>query len=153
MESGQDPHASQPVLRAGASLADARFVAILLHGRGSSAEDILALSQEFTPTDVLYLAPQASGHTWYPNSFLAPIQHNEPELSSGLRVISGLMQDVERTGLSSDRVALIGFSQGACLLLEFAARHARKYAAIAAFSGGLIGSPGTRRDYEGTFAE
>ena len=142
---------NQPILRGGSSLVDARLVAILCHGRGDSAENILGLSKEFSARDVMYLAPQASGHTWYPYSFLAPMQQNDPGLSSGLRVISGLLNDLQDQGVSSDRVALIGFSQGACLLLEFAARHARRYAAVVAFSGGLIGPPGTPRNYDGTF--
>jgi predicted esterase len=138
------------VLRAGPQPADARIVAILLHGRGASAEDILELSREWRLQDVAYLAPQASGSTWYPYSFLAPLEQNEPGISSGLRVVSGLLETLKEQGIQSDRVALMGFSQGACLTLEFAARHPRRYAAIVAFSGGLIGPPGTSRDYQGT---
>jgi predicted esterase len=122
-----------------------------LHGRGASAEDILGLSREWRIQDIAYLAPQAYGSTWYPYSFLAPLERNEPGISSGLRVVSRLLHDLETQGIPSDRVALIGFSQGACLTLEFAARHPRRYAAIVAFSGGLIGPPGTPRDYEGSF--
>ena len=146
-----DPHAGQPVLRAGPPLDAARLVVILLHGRGSSPEDILGLSQELRAADVAYLAPQASGHTWYPYPFLAPIQQNEPGLSSALRIVSGLLDDLDQQGVPAGRVALMGFSQGACLTLEFAARHARRYAAIVALSGGLIGPPGTPRDYDGSF--
>ena len=149
MPSHPDPHANQPVLRAGSSLADARIVAILLHGRGASAEDILGLSREFSATDVTYLAPEAAGRTWYPYSFLAPIEQNEPGISSGLRVIVGLLHDLEQQGVPANRVALMGFSQGACLASEFAARHARRYAAVVALSGGLIGPPDTPRDYSG----
>ena len=109
-----DPHADQPVLRAGPALGDARLVAILLHGRGASAEDILGLSREFSATDVTYLAPQAAGQTWYPYSFLAPIHQNEPGISSALRVIAGLLQGCN-AGVPSERVVLMGFSQGACL--------------------------------------
>ena len=136
---------------AGPLPANARLVAILLHGRGASAEDILGLSREWRLQDVAYLAPQASGSTWYPYSFLAPLEQNEPGISSGLRVVSSLLQTLKEQGIQSERVALMGFSQGACLTLEFAARHPRRYAAIAAFSGGLIGPPGTSRDYQGTF--
>ena len=139
MQQSHDPHADQPVLRAGPAIADARLVAILLHGRGATAEDILGLSREFSAPDVTYLAPQASGQTWYPYSFLAPIQQNEPGISSAFRVIAGLLQDLQRQDVSSDRVVLMGFSQGACLTLECAARHAQRYAAVVAFSGGLIG--------------
>jgi predicted esterase len=145
------PHAGQPVLRAGPRIPDARLVAILLHGRGASAEDILGLADQFSAPDIAYVAPQAAGHTWYPRSFLAPLEENQPWLDSALRVISGLLEEVLRHGTSADRVVLMGFSQGACLALEYAARHARRYAAVAAFSGGLIGPAGTPRDYPGAF--
>ena len=147
----QDPHANQPVSHAGPLAADARLAVILLHGRGASADDILSLSHEWRAQDVAYLAPQASRSTWYPYSFLAPLEQNQPGISSGLLVVSRLLEELEEQGVSADRVALMGFSQGACLTLEFAARHARRYAAVVAFSGGLIGPPGTPRHYTGTF--
>lgn len=147
----QDPHAGQPVLRAGSPVADARLVAIMIHGRGASAENILQLAREFHASDIAYLAPQAAGSTWYPYSFLSPIEQNEPGISSGLRVIERLIDDVTRQGSQPERIVLMGFSQGACLSLEFAARHPRQYAAIVGFSGGVIGPPGTPRDYAGTF--
>ncbi len=145
------PHAGQPVLRAGPSPRDARLVAILLHGRGASAEDILGLADRFSATDIAYAAPQAAGSTWYPHSFLKPLQQNEPWLGSALLVIEGLIEEVQQQGVSAERLVLMGFSQGACLALEFAARHARRYAAVVAFSGGLIGSTGTSRNYAGSF--
>ena len=145
------PHAHQPVLSVGPPPADARLGAILIHGRGASADDILGLAHELAMPDITYLAPQAAGHTWYPYSFLSRIEQNEPGLGSALLVIDGLVQHLEKQGLPPERVVLMGFSQGACLTLEFAARHARRYAAIAAFSGGLIGPPGTPRDYPGRF--
>jgi predicted esterase len=151
MSTTLDPHAGQPVLAAGADLADARLVAILLHGRGASAEDILGLATDLALTDVAYLAPQAAGNTWYPYSFLTPMEKNEPGLSSGLGVIGAVIAQLEPRGIMPDRVALMGFSQGACLTLEYAARHARRYACVAAFSGGLIGPPGTPRAYPGSF--
>jgi len=143
-----DPHAGQPVLQAGASIDDARLVAILLHGRGASAEDILGLASELAARDIAYVAPQAAGGTWYPYSFLAPIPQNEPYLGSALRKVAAVIGalPVER-----ERIVLLGFSQGACLTLEFAARNAGRYAAIAAFTGGLIGPPGTPRSYAGSF--
>ena len=147
----QDPHAGQPVLRAGSPAADARLVAIMIHGRGASAENILQLAREFHAADIAYLAPQAAGSTWYPYSFLSPIEQNEPGISSGLRVIEKLIDDVTRQGIQPERIVLMGFSQGACLSLEFAARHPRQYAAVVGFSGGVIGPPGTPRDYAGTF--
>ena len=145
------PHANQPVLTLGPPAAEARLGAILIHGRGASAEDILGLAHEFALPDIAYLAPQAAGHTWYPYSFLSRTEQNEPGLSSALLVIEGLVQQFDQQGLPAERVALMGFSQGACLTLEFAARQARRYAAIAGFSGGVIGPPGTPRDYPGSF--
>jgi predicted esterase len=146
----QDPHAGQPVLWRGPPVAQARLAAILVHGRGASAEDILGLTAELDVRDVAYAAPQAAGHTWYPYSFLSPLAQNEPGISSGLRVLSGLADDLERQGLSSSRLVIIGFSQGACLALEFAARHARRYAGVFGLSGGLIGPPGVARNDEGS---
>jgi predicted esterase len=152
MSTSIDPHAGQPVLASGAALTDARLVAILLHGRGASAEDIVGLASEFAVADVAYLAPQAAGNTWYPYSFLTPMAKNEPGLSSALGMIAALVEHLAERGVPGERVALMGFSQGACLALEYAARHARRYACVAAFSGGLIGPPGTPRNYEGSFA-
>lgn len=146
-----DPHAGQPVLHDGPPIEEARIVAIMLHGRGASAEDILGLAREFSARDVAYLAPQAANHTWYPNSFLAPTPQNEPGLSSALAMIERLVQTLLQQQIPSSRIALMGFSQGACLTLEFAARHAQRYAVIAGFSGGVIGPPGTPRDYAGSF--
>ena len=147
----QDPHVNQPVLHAGVPIPEARIVAILLHGRGATAQDILPLSQEFSVRDVAYLAPQAAGNTWYPFSFLMPLEQNEPALSSALRLIEQTLASLRAKDVPPERVALMGFSQGACLSLEFAARHAHRFAAIAAFSGGLIGPPGTARSYSGAF--
>ena len=147
-----DPHADRPALRSGPSPEDARLVAILLHGRGASARDILGLADQFGASDIAYVAPQAAGSTWYPHSFLAPIEQNEPWLGSALRTVAGLVDRFSRQGIPAQRVAIIGFSQGACLALEFAARHARRYAAVVAFTGGLIGPQGTPRDYTGDFA-
>jgi predicted esterase len=151
MDPVTQPHAGQPVLRSGPSPKDARLAAIMLHGRGASAEDILGLAAQFSATDIAYLAPQAAGSTWYPYPFLAPLPQNEPWLGSALEVIAGLLEELHGQGVSAERVALMGFSQGACLALEFAARHARRYAAVAGFSGGLIGPPGMPRHYAGGF--
>ena len=138
-------------MQAGAPIDEARLVAVMLHGRGAGAQDILNLSEEFSARDVAYLAPQAAGNTWYPYSFLMPIEQNEPSLSSALHVIETLLASLAEKKFTADRVALMGFSQGACLTLEFAARHAQRYALVAAFSGGLIGPPGTARNYSGSF--
>jgi predicted esterase len=146
-----DPHAGQRILRAGIDPASARLAVILVHGRGDSPDGVLALADELRLTDVAYLAPAAAGGTWYPYSFLAPIDTNEPGISSGLRVLGRAIDMLGQEGLPPERVALLGFSQGACLSLEFAARHARRYAAIIGLSGGVIGPPGTPRAYTGAF--
>ncbi len=145
-----DPHGSQPVLRRGPDPAAARLCVILLHGRGSTASDILSLADELSLDDVLYLAPDAAGHTWYPYSFLQPLDRNQPHLDSALALVDRAIARLAAAGVPSARVALAGFSQGACLALEYAARHARRYAAIAGLSGGVIGPPGTPRFYEGS---
>jgi len=152
MAAVSDPHAGRPVLRSGPAPEDARLAAILLHGRGASAEDILGLADQLGARDIAYAAPQAAGSTWYPYPFLAPLEQNEPWLGSALRTVAGLVDDFSRRGPPAQRIAIIGFSQGACLALEFTARHARRYAAVVAFTGGLIGPPGTARDYAGDFA-
>lgn len=146
-----DPHTGQPVLREGASAADARLAVILVHGRGDSAAGILRLAQEFEVPDVAWIAPQAAGHTWYPYSFMSPIAQNEPGITSGLGTIARLVNSLAADGITPDRIVLMGFSQGACLSQEFAARNARRYAAVIGLSGGLIGPPGTPRDYAGSF--
>ncbi len=152
METIGDPHAGQLVLRRGAHPRDARVSVILVHGRGASAADMLSLAEEFGVPDVAYVAPQAAGQTWYPSSFLSPIANNEPAVTSAMRLVQGLMATLGDEGVARDRVVLIGFSQGACLSLEFAARHAARYGAVVGLSGGLIGPPGTPRDYAGSLA-
>ena len=145
-----DPHGGQPVLSVGPPLTEARLAMIAIHGRGASAEDILGIAREVAASDVAFLAPQAAGSSWYPYSFLSPIPRNEPYLSSALRLIAALVDDIAAAGVSHERIGVLGFSQGACLSLEFAARHARRYAAVIALSGGLIGPAGTPRNYGGT---
>jgi predicted esterase len=146
-----DPHAGQPVLAQGPKPAEARLTTILVHGRGATAESILTLAGEIRLDDVAFVAPQAAGNSWYPYSFLAPMPQNEPGLSSALRLLAGLVAQLEASGVDAERIALLGFSQGACLSLEFAARHARRHAVIVGLSGGLIGPAGTPRDYAGAF--
>ena len=140
------------MLRAGAPAGEARAAVLLLHGRGADAEDILGLAEPLWQPEVAYLAPQAAGHTWYPYSFLAPITQNEPGISSAFGVLSRMIASLQEQGVDSHRIGLLGFSQGACLVLEYAARHARRYAGVFALSGGLIGPPGTPRNYPGSFA-
>ena len=144
------PHQGQPVGTAGAPLPDARAAMLRVHGRGASAESILTLAPALGRPDFAYLAPQASGNTWYPNSFLAPIPANEPGISSGMQAIQDVLARIEEAGIPPERTVLLGFSQGACLALEFAARHARRYGGVACLSGGLIGPDGTPRDYVGS---
>jgi glyoxalase family protein len=110
------------------------------------------LSPEVDQDELLWIAPEASGRSWYPFSFLSPIQANEPGLSSGLSVLDGIVNEAEHRGFASERVVLMGFSQGACLALEYAARHAKRFGGIVGFSGGLIGPAGTPRAYAGAFA-
>jgi phospholipase/carboxylesterase len=145
------PHKDMPVLEAGEKLGQARAAMILLHGRGATAEDIMTVAAEVMHPGFAYLAPQAAGNEWYPNRFTAPLESNEPYLSSALEVVQTLLARVQET-IPAERVILLGFSQGACLTLEFAARHARRYAGVVGLSGGLIGPDGTPRDYPGDFA-
>lgn len=139
------------MLTAGRLLEAARAAMLLVHGRGGSAHDMLALARELHHPEFSYLAPEAPGNTWYPHGFLAPIESNEPWLSSGLATLRDLVAKVEAGGVPAARLILLGFSQGACLTLEFAARHAGRYGAIVGLSGGLIGPDGTPRDYPGSF--
>jgi phospholipase/carboxylesterase len=142
------------VVRAGRPLAEAEAAVVMVHGRGATAESILTLAEEFGQPDlanVTYIAPQAPGFTWYPYSFLAPIEHNEPHLSSALRTLEEVLAELAAAGIPPERTVLLGFSQGACLTLEFAARHAQQYAGVVALTGGLIGPPGTPREYPGMF--
>jgi predicted esterase len=147
-----DPHAGHAVLRRGSAPGEAAIVTILLHGRGATAESILSVADALDLSGVSYLAPQAAGRTWYPHSFLTPIDQNEPFLTSALEAIGALVSSLNDQGVGSERIAFVGFSQGGCLSLEFAARHARRYAAVAGLSAGVIGPPGTSRDYAGSFA-
>ena len=148
-----DPHADQPVIWRGLDPSAARLVVVLVHGRGASAESIFTLADQFEVGDVAYVAPEAADRTWYPYSFLAPMEQNEPKLSSALQRLAGVVDDVIGRGIPSSRIALVGFSQGACLALEYVVRHAQRYAAVAGLSGGLIGPPGTPREYDGTLAQ
>lgn len=138
------------VLQAGEPLASAGAAMILVHGRGASAADIMTVGAELMHPGVAYLAPQAAGGAWYPHPFTAPLEANEPYLSSALEAVGSVLSSIEKT-IPARRVILLGFSQGACLTLEFAARHARRYGGIIGLSGGLIGPAGAPRDYPGSF--
>ena len=148
-----DPHAGQPVRTAGAPLAEADAAMIMVHGRGASAESILTLAPALAAPGVAFLAPQAGGsqgNQWYPYGFMAPIQRNEPGISSGMRAIERVLGQIGAAGIPASRTHFLGFSQGACLASEFVARHARRYGGLAVLSGGLIGPDGTPRDYAGS---
>jgi predicted esterase len=140
----------QRILQAGEPLATARAAMILVHGRGASAEDILTIAAEVQIPRFAYLAPQAANNAWYPYPFTAPIESNEPHLSAALNMLGSLLERVEVT-VPVSRVVLLGFSQGACLATEFAARNARRYGGVVGLSGGLLGPEGTPRDYPGGF--
>lgn len=146
------PHQGQPVLTAGRPLSQAATAMILIHGRGATAQTILSLVPELSRPDFAYLAPQANNNTWYPYSFLYPLAQNEPGLSSGLQAIGDLLATIAAAGIPAEKVIIAGFSQGACLSLEFAARHARRYGSVVALSGGLIGPDGTPRNDSGSLA-
>ena len=146
----EGPHQGQPLLVAGESLEKAQAAMIMVHGRGASAEDILGLSVDLKQPGFVYLAPQAAGYSWYPNSFLAPIASNEPGLSSGQAVIASILEQLAASGIPAERTVLLGFSQGACLSLEFVARNARRYGGVAGLSGALIGPDDTPRNYAGS---
>lgn len=123
----------------------------MLHGRGGSAEDILSLASHLQVKDFTLLAPQATNHTWYPYPFLAPPSQNEPWLSSALKLVTELLNDVRKMEVPAENIYFSGFSQGACLTLEFVARNADKYGGVAAFTGGLIGDRIYSENYKGDF--
>ena len=150
MSDAERIHADQPVETAGVDLSDAEAAVVLLHGRGARATGMLDFAREFDADGVAYLAPQAARATWYPQSFLAPTDQNEPWLSSALSKVGDVLETVEDAGVSADAAALVGFSQGGCLASEFVARNARRYGGLAALSGGLIGPEGTPREYDGS---
>jgi predicted esterase len=126
---------------------------LMVHGRGARAEDILSLAAEFAQPGFAYLAPQAADNTWYPNRFIAPIPSNEPWLSSALGFLGSVFDHIVQNGILPERIMILGFSQGACLALEYAARNARPYGGIIGLSGGLIGPDDTPRDYKGSLEE
>ena len=145
------PHAGQPLASAGRPLGQAPVVVIMVHGRNALPANILSFVAAFSRPDITYLAPAAAGGTWYPLSFMAEKEKNEPGISSGLWVLEQLVEHVVRSGIRKDRVVLLGFSQGACLTSEFAASHADRFGGVVLYSGGLIGPPGTIWNYSGSF--
>jgi predicted esterase len=148
-----DPHGGQPIRSAGVPIRSARVAVVMVHGRGASADSILSLADALAAPGVAFLAPQAGGSQgsqWYPYGFMEPISRNEPGITSGMRAIEAVLETVSTAGIPPERTLLLGFSQGACLATEFAARHARRYGGVACLSGGLIGPDSTPRDYAGS---
>lgn len=147
------PHQGQPVAEHSASLSRAKAAMIMIHGRGATAQSMFPLADEFAQPDFYYAAPQAENHTWYPFSFLAPKEKNQPGINSGLRVIYDVIQSITESGIPKEKIILLGFSQGACLISEYAARHPQKLGGIAGLSGGLIGPEVQEANYEGSMDE
>lgn len=145
-----DPHGQAQLYAAGAALDEASGAIIAIHGRGADAADIINLAGEVSPPSVVILAPNAVGQTWYPYRFIEPIERNEPYLTSALSLIDRLFARLAEAHIPPERVALLGFSQGACLALEYAARNARRFGAVIGYSGGLIGPLGATFDYPGS---
>ncbi|WP_263808810.1 alpha/beta hydrolase [Salinibacter sp.] len=143
-------HQGQPVHTGGAPLDDAQAGLVLLHGRGASAQGMLQLADDLDVPDVAHLAPQARMRSWYPQSFMAPRDQNEPELSSALDTVGTVLNDVREAGLGPARTVLLGFSQGACLATTYAAQRPQRYGGVVGLSGGLIGPEGAPFDYDGS---
>ena len=147
-----DVHWGGPVAACGAAPEEARAAVVLVHGRGATADGMLDLARVLDRPEIAWLAPQAAGGAWYPQSFLAPLEANEPGLSSGIARLHGMVEGLSARGVPPERTVLLGFSQGACLALETAARHPRRYGGVVALTGGLIGPPGTPREHTGSLA-
>ena len=146
----EGPHQNQKVAHAGKDLKDASGAMIMVHGRGASADSILGLANEFDHQNkVAFQAPQANGFTWYPYSFMAPKEKNQPGLNSGLQAIYDLVEKAASEGIEKKNIIILGFSQGACLASEFVARHPDFYGGLIALSGGLIGDRVSKENYSG----
>jgi len=143
------PHQGQPLVTAGTPLDEAEAAVVLVHGRGATARSIVNMAESFHRPGVAFLAPQANRNTWYPNPFTAPVESNEPGRTSGLRAIADAVGEANAAGIPTERVVLLGFSQGACLGSEFVARNPTRYGGLAALSGGLIGETIDVEDYAG----
>jgi phospholipase/carboxylesterase len=139
------------IIRIGQDIKEAKKVLIMLHGRGASAEDILSVASYLNVKDFAILAPQATNYTWYPYSFLMPPRQNEPWLSSAVEMLKDIVKDINAQGISSEHIYFLGFSQGACLTLEFVTRNATTWGGAVAFTGGLIGDKIYPENYTGDF--
>jgi predicted esterase len=152
MNVSQDPHRGQPIRMAGVPLSRAQAAMLMVHGRGARAEDILSITGGLDQAGYAYLAPQAAGNTWYPNRFFAPLPSNEPWLSSALAFVDNVLAQIIEAGIPAERTILLGFSQGACLTLEYTARNPRRYGGLVGLSGALIGPDDKRREYTGSLS-
>lgn len=141
------------IITAGVPAADAKKAVIFLHGRGASAEDILGLAKHLNLEDAALFAPQATNHSWYPYSFMAPVAENQPSLDSALSILKSLVEDITLAGIPAEQIYFVGFSQGACLTLEYVSRNAQQYGGVVAFTGGLIGKEINLNNYKGDFKQ
>ena len=139
------------IVRTGVPLESAKRAMILTHGRGADAQDILSMASLLPVKEFALLAPEAAGNTWYPYSFLSPVDANEPFLTSALQLLSQTVSEIEAAGIPKENIYFLGFSQGACLTLEFVTRHAARYGGVIAFTGGLIGETIDTSNYGGDF--
>jgi phospholipase/carboxylesterase len=151
MMAGTNNFHAKKIVTAGKNLEDAGKALIMIHGRGANTNDILSVADYLNVNEFALLAPQATNNTWYPYSFMAPVSQNEPWLSSSLNLIKDLVNDINAKGIASENIYFLGFSQGACLTLEFIARNASKYGGVVAFTGGLIGDSIQLENYTGDF--
>lgn len=141
------------IITAGLDLKDAKKAMIMIHGRGATAQSMLGLAQEIPVSDFALLAPQANQNTWYPHSFMAPREQNEPGLSTALEVLKSTLADITEVGIPTENIYFLGFSQGACLVSEFVAQNAQAYGGVFVLSGGVIGQEIDRSNYKGDFAQ
>jgi predicted esterase len=147
-----NPHLKQPVARRGCPVAEAKLAAIMVHGRGRDPEDVLGIADRLQLGDVAYLAPAAFENSWYPNRFMEPLEKNQPWLGYALERLDTLLSELAANGFGARQVVLLGFSQGACLVTEYAVRNAKRWGGVVAFTGGLIGPPGSAWKFGGDFA-
>ena len=139
------------IITAGTPLDKAKGALVMLHGRGGTAENIISLAGEFNIENLAIIAPQASNHSWYPYSFMMPVAQNQPALDSALQIIGELVDDLLAKGIPPEHIYFAGFSQGACLTLEYVARNAKRFGGVIAFTGGLIGKELATINYAGDF--
>jgi len=144
---------SKNIVTAGIPVAEAKRAVVFLHGRGATAEDIISLSNHLNVDDAALFAPQATNNSWYPYSFIAPVEQNQPALDSALSIINELVSEIVSSGIPKEKIYFVGFSQGACLTLEYITRNAARYGGAVAFTGGLIGKEINMKNYKGDFQQ